>query len=213
MRRWLVAVLTLTAMAANAAEYPPNEQPLYGGIAKPPAMIEADQHFIDDVLKMGLSRAQGSDKAVETGWTYLRQGDLADAMKRFNQAWLLDPDNGDAFHGFAVAVLERDRDTAKAEAYFKTGEEKRHMPGIYSDYGRLLLLEKRYLEAVLQLEKAVSFSDMGPDARALWAGAYAGEGNLAAACRTVHEITGGLQPAYQKATDALKATCVRNRGD
>ncbi len=41
------------------------------------------------------------------GWrVHLQKKGVATAMKRFNQAWLLDPDSGDAFRGFAVMVME-----------------------------------------------------------------------------------------------------------
>ncbi len=41
------------------------------------------------------------------GWTFYGRGDRSTAIKRFNQAWLLDADNQLALWGFAV--ISRDR--------------------------------------------------------------------------------------------------------
>ena len=209
MRIWPgIVVLILLASSAAAKDYPANEQPMYGGVAKPAALVEADQHFIETVLKRGYTRAKGSDDAVTTGWNYFFQKDLATAMKRFNQAWLLDPDNGDAFHGFALVLMERDHDSAGADMMFKTGEAKsRQSPGIYLDYGRFLLLQKRPTEAIVQLQKALSFPDMGPNAEALLTGAYADAGNLPAACLEARKVPNTVQAPYRKAVDLILTQC------
>ncbi len=95
----LIAVLAfaLCPSGSSAKDYPPNELPMFGGVTKNAAMIQADNDFIATVLAKGVTRAQGSDKMVVLGWQYFFQHDYTTAMKRFNQAWLLDPDNGDLF--------------------------------------------------------------------------------------------------------------------
>jgi len=195
MRLWFgVIVIAALTFGAAAKDYPANEQPLYGGITKTPEMLQADQQFIDVILKQGYSRAQGSDKAVETGWIYLRRGDLATAMKRFNQAWLLDPDNGDAFHGFAATVMSRDQDAGAADALFKLGIAKsRQKPGIFLDYGRFLLMMKRSAEAVPVLQKAVSFADMGPEGEALLTVALYQSGDQKAGCAELAKVKIDIQ--------------------
>ncbi len=40
------------------------------------------------------------------GWEYLRRGDVPTAMKRFNQAWTLYPENHEALWGMAIVLLE-----------------------------------------------------------------------------------------------------------
>src|ERR1041385_6444292 len=130
-----IALLLIVFFSANdiALAVPNNEQPMFGGQPKTPEMVAADEAFIAAVAKRGFTRAQGSDKSVQLGWQYFfDKHDIATAMKRFNQAWLLDPDNGDAFHGFAVLVMERDHDAAQADALFREGVAKpRQKPGIY----------------------------------------------------------------------------------
>jgi len=191
--RWcavtLIAAIAFAFSPAAAKDYPPNEMPMYGGVTKNAEMIAADEKFIADVLKLGYTRASGSDKAVARGWDFVRQHDIPTAMKRFNQAWLLDPDNGDAFHGFAIVVMDRDGDAARADDLFKQGEAKpRQSPGIYLDYGRFLLKINRPADAIPQLRKALTFSDMGPDADALLTIALFQSGDKLGACAEAAKV-------------------------
>ena len=211
--RLVFCMIALTAaLSANAAakDYPVNEQPMYGNVVKNQAMLDADQQFVAAVLSKGYTRAQGSDISVKRGWDYLRQKDYATAMMRFNQAWLLDPDNGDAFHGFAVTVMDRDNDVAGADALFKTGEAKpRQSPGIWLDYGRFLLLQKRFPEGIVQLRKALTFPDMGPDAEALLTGALYTSGDVENACREAAKVSDRAQAPYLKAVELVRQDCAK----
>jgi len=205
---WLRFVLIFLALtgSALAASYPLNEQPMFGGQPKTPAEQAADQKFFDSVAKLGYSRPQGSDKSVQLGWQYFfSKHDIATAMKRFNQAWLLDPDNGDAFHGFAVLVMARDNDAAQADALFQQGLAKpRQLPGIYLDYGRFLLTVKRPADAIAPLRHAVAVPDMGPDAEALLTLALYESGDVAAACAEKAKVQDGAQPVIRDQARNLK---------
>src|SRR5882724_2165625 len=163
----LLLVLVFVSPVAAASL---NEQPMFGNQPKTPEMLAADAQFIAATEKYGYTHAQGSDKSVELGWRYFSKHDIPTAMKRFNQAWLLDPDNGDAFHGFAVLVMARDQDAAQADSLFQQGLAKpRQSPGIYLDYGRFLLTVKRPADAITPLRHAIAIPNMGPDAQALLA--------------------------------------------
>jgi len=48
------------------------------------------------------NRGKASTAMAMRGWQYLSQGDLEDAMRRFNQAWLLDKADGTALWGMAA---------------------------------------------------------------------------------------------------------------
>ena len=50
-----------------------------------------------------------SQTASDRGWSYAYAGRLDDAMRRFNQAWLLDPRNARALWGMAIVQFERAR--------------------------------------------------------------------------------------------------------
>jgi len=215
----LIAVLPIAAAAGVAISpfyiadriiaptpaRPLNQQPMYGNQPKTQPMIDADQRFIEDALKTGLTRAQASDKSVQLGWQYFQQRhDIATAMKRFNQAWLLDPDNGDAFHGFAILMMERDHAPIQADALFRQGIAKpRQSPGIWLDYGRFLVMVKKPAEAVAPLRQALTFPDMGPDAEALLTLALAQSGDRVAACAEKPKVEDGAQKAPREAARVI----------
>ena len=193
-------------LVSPAAAVPSNEQPMFGNQPKTPDMVAADEAFIAAVAKRGLTRAQGSDKSVQLGWQYFfAKHDTATAMKRFNQAWLLDPDNGNAFHGFAVLVMARDHDAAQADLLFQQGLAKpRQSPGIYLDYGRFLLTVNRPADAITPLRHAVAVPTMGPDAQALLTLALYQSGDVAAACAESAKVQDGAQPVIRDAARDLK---------
>jgi len=78
-----------------------NLQPEYGNVKKTKEQLEDDRTFIETVLKQDTTRRKGSEHLVGLGFNYLARGDMETAMKRFNQAWLLDPKNENAYWGLA----------------------------------------------------------------------------------------------------------------
>ena len=58
-----------------------------------------------------------SQTASDRGWSYAYQGRFDDAMRRFNQAWLLDPNNARALWGMGIVQFER----ARADSATKKG--------------------------------------------------------------------------------------------
>jgi Tfp pilus assembly protein PilF len=173
-------------------------------VAKTPAMIAADQAFIQTIEKQGYTHASGSDAAVQLGWKYFRNHDLPTAMKRFNQAWLLDQSNGDAFEGFAVVTLERDGDAASADRYFARAlASARQSSGVYVDYGRFLLMQKRPKEALPLLEKARAVPGASPDTNALLALALFQTGDAARACGVAATVPDAVQAELRDAARAI----------
>ena len=207
LRRFFVLLLiAFFAVNGGALARPNNEIPMYGGSPYPPDVVAANEAFFAAVAKRGVSRPQGSDNMVQLGWRYyFERKDVATAMKRFNQAWLLDSDNGDAFHGFAVLVMARDHDAAQADSLFQQGLAKpRQSPGIYLDYGRFLLTVNRPADAIVPLRHAIAVSNMGPDAQALLTLALYQSGDVAAACAERAKVLDGAQPVIRDAARDLK---------
>jgi tetratricopeptide (TPR) repeat protein len=84
------------------AETEINLQPEYGHAVKSQGQINADQKFIDEEVKQLGTRRQASEEMVRLGFDYFYKGDLVTAMYRFNQAWLLEPNNENAYWGFGA---------------------------------------------------------------------------------------------------------------
>ena len=72
-----------------------NELPMYGG------------HYSPDMPP----NKEWSHHASDLGWKYFYSGDLSTAMKRFNQAWMFDGENPDAYWGFGIIVGRKTRDS------------------------------------------------------------------------------------------------------
>ena len=87
--------------------YPINETPMYSGRKKTPAERLADENFIEFMLNRYDSREDAAGAVAELGWKAYGDGDRRIAIKRFNQAWLLDPTNQYALWGFGVISADR----------------------------------------------------------------------------------------------------------
>ncbi len=85
--------------------------PMYGqpDVPRPDFLKDADQEFIDSAIqKFGGSREIASDAWANVGEEFLKKGKLHYAMRRYNQSWLLDPQNYLPYWGFGRILLERD---------------------------------------------------------------------------------------------------------
>jgi tetratricopeptide (TPR) repeat protein len=90
-----------------------NLQPEYGHVTKNKELIEIDNKFIESELKISGTHRKASEEQVKLGFDYLYRGDIKTAMRRFNQAWLLDPKNENAYWGYgAVYFTFNDYDEA-----------------------------------------------------------------------------------------------------
>ena len=74
--------------------------PMYGGFSKTNQQKRTDQEFIDTVMKSFDSRELASDYTITKAREVFEKGDLNTAMRRYNQAWLLNESNPDVYIGF-----------------------------------------------------------------------------------------------------------------
>lgn len=101
----LTAALILCANLARADDR--NLLPKYGGLPETAIEKEINANFISGMAEdyHGDLKKASMDMAMR-GWQYLSAGDLDDAMRRFNQAWLLNKKNGTALWGMAAVETE-----------------------------------------------------------------------------------------------------------
>ncbi|MDB5234163.1 MAG: hypothetical protein JWR44_1156 [Hymenobacter sp.] len=78
-----------------------NVLPMYGNKPKCPEQIEADKEFLAACDQQFASRKLASEHHLSAGWRCTEKGEFDPAMKRFNQAWLLDSTNAEVYWGFA----------------------------------------------------------------------------------------------------------------
>jgi tetratricopeptide (TPR) repeat protein len=162
-------LLVLAALAecfcANwaAAQNDPTEKlPMYGqpGIPRPEDLKKIDEALIRDATFKFGNRQAASRALVAQGWENIKKGMLDIAMRRFNEAWLLNPKNYQAFWGFG-AVLSAQGKLAEALDQLETAREliddpKQKMP-LLSDLGAVHSAYGARLPADQQLDRAQQF--------------------------------------------------------
>jgi Tfp pilus assembly protein PilF len=135
---------------------PGNEQPFYGFVTKTPAQLEADEKIKSELLKLSDSPQRILDELLRIGWRSLASGDLVTAGRRFNQAYLLAPEQSRIYQAFAALVQTRFNDTEYADELFRVAlKQPNPAATLRADYGRFLLIVKRPTEARPVLEQAV----------------------------------------------------------
>lgn len=186
MKRLWIAVaasLLLTAVAASADPLPTNQLPMYGGRVKTEEMKDADADLIASMEKQGFSRAEGAKEMLKLGWTAWSRRDMATAMTRFNQAWLLDPENGNVYHGFALVLARRDGSPSDMEHLFQLATSKPNVDVVaFVDYGQFLWMEERLDASQAQLKKALQISKTARNARANMAFVHYLKNDMKSAC-------------------------------
>ncbi len=103
-------VLGLSGCATSTGNLTPIDQvPMYGGMdrAANPRLKKGDDEFIGNVTRHYGSREKASIAFAEQGFAFYQRNENAKAMRRFNQAWLLNPNNPDAYWGFSVVAHDK----------------------------------------------------------------------------------------------------------
>jgi Flp pilus assembly protein TadD len=131
------------------------------------------------------------------------------AAKRFNQAYLLDPNESALFHGFAIVVFERFGDDEYADELLRVAARANSPePTLSGDHGMMLLRAGRVQEAIPLLEKGMRDLPEWYVPRINLALAHLELGNRQRACELMDEI-----PPEDVASVADGIALVRNRGN
>ena len=167
---------------------PVNEQPFFGFAEKTPEQRALDEKFVADIVQAAGSREKAFEATMQRGWTLLSKGNLSEAAKRFNQAYLLAPGQSAVYHSFAVIAVARFNDPDYAEELFRLARSRPEpMKALNADYGRFLLVAKRPQEALTVLEQATRDTPDFADAWSNLAFARLQTGDAKAACAAVDQ--------------------------
>ncbi len=167
---------------------PTSEQPFFGFAVKDAAQKAADEKFVKAMLEAVGTREKAFEETTKRGWRAVTKGNASEAAQRFNQAFLLAPEQSGVYHGFAVIAQMRFRDNDFADEMFRIARKQPNpLKSLNADYGKMLLIAKRPREAQEVLEQAVKDA---PDFRDAWtnlAWARLQNGDAAAACAAADE--------------------------
>ena len=113
-----------------------------------------DIAFIESMTRNGKSRSQASLEVANIGWHALRAKDLDRAIKRFNQAWLLDRQSALALWGFGVWEA-LNGNYVRAEEFLRQAVAIRQGdPGLYVDLGRTVMINATQANDAAKLAEA-----------------------------------------------------------
>jgi tetratricopeptide (TPR) repeat protein len=119
---YITILLTLFACNSNGQKVD-NTKPLYGEVPKSDEYKKIDEDFKKECLEKFKTIDSAVNVHIDQAWRYFYNNDLKTSMKRFNQAWLLNPEFPDAYFGFA-ALLEMQESKTEAQRFYKIGLDK-----------------------------------------------------------------------------------------
>lgn len=132
-----------TTPSPSATRVPIDQVPLYGGMDRSayPQLKAADERLIRDTVAHYGTRAKASAAFVNNGFAYYKKDDLENAMRRFNQAWLLDPRNPQVYWGFGSVLNDQGKNCEAMQMMDKALQLKPPVSqGIFPDAGRVTTL-------------------------------------------------------------------------
>ena len=124
--------------------------------------------------------------AVELGWSYFEDGDLETALKRFNQALLLDPNFAPAYFGIAYVYSVQNKLELAIKNYRTSIEKDPTFSHSYSNLGLALFYSGNLKEALPNLEKALDLDPRNGDAHVNIALYYLGVGDYLKSWKHIH---------------------------
>ncbi len=161
-----LAATLLALMATSTLAENDKVAPMWEGTELTSARQLANEKFIADALaKANGDRKAAAQDTLQSGWKLIDQGDAEGAMRRFNQAWLLDPQEGRIYWGFAVASAIRGDALATIDRFFEkthslVGDQSR----LYADWGRVYLLRGKPADAEKHFNRALEIDPDDPAA-------------------------------------------------
>jgi len=126
MRNYKILLLSITIGLYSCTvkgQQPDNTKPMYGEVSKNEQYEKIDNEFIEICLSQFGTIDSAVNVHINFAWQYFYNNDLKMAMKRFNQAWLLNPEFPDSYFGFA-ALMEIQKNKNESKRFYKIGQEK-----------------------------------------------------------------------------------------
>jgi Flp pilus assembly protein TadD len=202
----VVEVAPGVTITRRTYKVPINEAPFFNFAEKTEELKDVDQKFIAGVLQRIPDRAKAARAATDAGWqAFIGKRDVQTAAKRFNQAYLLDPQESSIYQGFAAVVAERFQDYGYADELFRIAARMNSPSSVLSaDHGRMLLMAGRPRDAKPLLEKAIQDDPEWAVPRSNLAWAVLLSGNSTQACRLAQEVKGRDMASVAQDVELLK---------
>lgn len=117
----VLPLFLLGCVTVTTVEQRIDNLPMYGQpeIARPDTLKKADAEFVRQATASFGSREAASRAWFQEAERFMGAGNLDLAMRRYNQSWLLDPNNYQPYWGFARVLLEQDKFEAATAMFGK----------------------------------------------------------------------------------------------
>lgn len=141
MRRRILFSICLSiplCSAASSQDVELNLLPKYGSLPKTAVQKAADDTFLRGMAEdyHGDRKKAAQDMALR-GWQYLASGYRDAAMRRFNQAWLLDNRNGTSLWGMGAIEADRSHFDSALHLFAEARPYLRDNANFAADYAKL----------------------------------------------------------------------------
>lgn len=174
---------------------------MFGGVEKTESLKQADRKLVENTLAYGITVEEGAERMIARGWQFMDEGQPGMAMRRFNQAWLLDPGNGSSYWGMAAAVWDRDAVWDREKAFVQAEDlflrAKALLPenaDLQIDFGRLYGHAEKPDKAAVHYRRALEIDPQVRDGLRNLAIAHLDMGELDQACRYAEQAAAGGNP-------------------
>jgi tetratricopeptide (TPR) repeat protein len=98
--------------------------PQYGGFQKTPEQVKADEEFVTTLINKFKDKRIASNETIKVGNKYYQKEDLNTAIRRYNQAWLLDDTNPEVYTSFGNILKKRGDESGANEMFQKANSLK-----------------------------------------------------------------------------------------
>lgn len=115
---------------------PDNTKPMYGEVPKSKEYQKIDDEFKLHCMRQFGSLGEAANAHIHFAWDYIARDESETAMKRFNQAWLLNPNLPDSYFGFAY-LMDKKGDREESERFYQMGMVKDENGEALSRYNKL----------------------------------------------------------------------------
>jgi len=212
--KYLTLFLSAVLLAGCATTSPTNMQtridniPMYGqpDIERPDYAKKADNDFIQGNINEFGTRENASKAWYAIGEKFMREGNLDYAMRRYNQSWLLNPDNYQPYWGFARVLMQQNR-ISEALFYLEKSasliDEPYQEVALLSDLGSAYTFKAKedpsfYKKANKVFQKSTEMDATYPNSWKRWAYSLYDQGKYSESWRKVikyEELTSRNFPA------------------
>lgn len=148
--------------------------PMYGQpeIERPEPLVQADKDFIHTVSTQFGSREEASKIWYAQGDKFLNQRNYDFAMRRYNQSWLLDPNNYQPYWGFARILMEKNNIDAAIKHLEKSEsliDDSYQEVALLSDMGIAYTIKGNFTKANDSFIKSTKIDPSYPNSWRRWA--------------------------------------------